>query len=173
MPKTRVQKEETVTTLTDKFSKAKSVVFADYKGLTMASLSDMRSKFREQQSEFSITKNSLLKLASTQYKLPGDVLQGPTATLFSFGDEISPIKILVKALKDAGVGSVKGGIMEGEFIDQYKVNTLSILPTKDELIAKVVGGLGSPLYGIVGVLQANIRNLVYVLDQVRISRGGE
>jgi len=63
--------------------------------------------------------------------------------------------------------------MAGEFIDEYKVNRLATLPSKDELRAKVVGTLGAPLYGIVGVLQANLRNLVYALDQIRISRGGE
>jgi large subunit ribosomal protein L10 len=97
----------------------------------------------------------------------------PVATLFAFGDEITPIKILTKSLKDTGIGKVKGGVMEGEYLDEYKINKLAQLPSKDELRAKVVGSLGAPLYGIVGVLQANIRNLVYALDQIRKSKGGE
>lgn len=175
MPKTRAQKEENVQTLTNKLAEAKSVVFADYKGLNMKALSDLRNDLRKQQAEFSVTKNNLLTRALENSKLKADdqALMGPTATLFTFEDEISPIKALVQALKTAGVGSIKGGLVEGEYYDQYKIIQLSNLPSKDELRAKVVGGLGAPLYGIVGVLQANIRNLVYALDQIRVSKGGE
>jgi len=95
MAKTRQQKIETVKNLSEKFSRAKSVVFTDYKGLTMKQLSDLRSKLAEVQSEFTITKNTLLNKANPEINL-----QGPTATLFGFDDEISPIKLLVKALKD-------------------------------------------------------------------------
>lgn len=175
MPKTRQQKEAAVTSLTDKLGRAKSVVFADYKGLNMAQLSNLRHNLKDQQAEFSITKNNLLKLAlkNSNQSISDDILEGPVATLFSFEDELSPIKTLTKAFKDAQIGSVKGGIFEGEFMDQYKTISLSNLPSKDELRAKVVGSLGAPLYGVVNVLQANLRNLVYVLDQIRIMRGGE
>lgn len=175
MPKTRAQKEETVTLLSDKLTRAKSVVFADYKGLSMSQLSDIRNTLRDQGAEFSVTKNNLLKLATpaSNLQLPDSVFEGPLATLFAYDDQISPIKSLVKALKDYSLGSIKGGVFEGEFMDQYKINSLAALPSKDELRAKVVGSLGAPLYGIVGVLQANLRNLVYALDQIRVSKGGE
>ena len=175
MPKTRVQKEQTVTTITDKLGKSKSIIFADYQGMTMTQLSDLRKTLREQGAEFGVTKNNLLKIALKNSNLNVDdaLLTGPIATLFSYEDEILPIKTLTKAIKDNQIGKVRGGVMAGEFIDEYKVNRLATLPSKDELRAKVVGTLGAPLYGIVGVLQANLRNLVYALDQIRISRGGE
>jgi large subunit ribosomal protein L10 len=175
MPKTRIQKEETVQVLTDKLTKANSLVFADYQGMTMTQLSDLRKNLRDMSAEFTVTKNNLLKIALKNSNMPvsDDILSGPVATLFSFGDEILPIKTLTKAIKDNQVGKVLGGVMEGEVLDQAKVNKLSQLPSKDELRAKVVGSLGAPLYGIVGVLQANLRNLVYVLDQVRTQKGGE
>ncbi len=176
MPKTKQQKQDTVAILTDKVSEAKSVVFTDYKGLNMSQLSELRQKLAESGAEFTITKNSLLKFALQKAKLQGlddKILEGPTATLFAFDDEINPIKILTKSLKDYQIGSIKAGLLNGEVLDSYKVNKLAQLPTKDELRAKVVGSLGSPLYGIVGVLQANIRNLVYALEQVRIVKGGE
>lgn len=176
MPKTRDQKVQAVEDLTDRLSKARSVVFADYKGLTMSQLSDIRNQLLDMSAEFSVTKNNLLKLAlqSTNYQLPTtNLFEGPIATLFAYEDEISPIKILTKALKDNQIGSVKGGILDGEYLDAYSVNKLAQLPTKDELRAKIVGSLGSPLYGMVNVLQANLRNLVYALDQIRVSRGGE
>lgn len=175
MPKTRQQKEQTVIEITDKLNRAKSVVFADYKGMTMTELGTLRKSLREQGAEFSITKNNLLKLAlATSYQLPttNSFLEGPVATLFSYEDEISPIKTLTKAIKDTQKGSIKAGVVEGEFFEAAQINKLASLPSKDELRAKVVGGLGAPLYGIVGVLQANIRNFVYVLDQIKVQKGG-
>ena len=175
MPKTRQQKEEQVIRLTEQLQAAKSVVFADYKGLTMSQLSQLRNQLSEVGGKLSVTKNNLLKISlqSTNYQLPTPLYEGPIATLIASDDEIAPIKVLVKALKDFQIGKVKAGILEGEVLDEYKLVQLANLPTKDELRAKVVGSLGAPLYGIVGVLQANIRNLVYALDQVRIMRGGE
>lgn len=168
MPKTRLQKEATVELLKEKFDRSKSVVFADYRGLTMATLSELRKKLREQEAELSVTKNSLIHLAE-----PKVSLDGPTATLFSYDDEISPIKTLVKTLKDSGLGKVKAGILGDDLLDEYQVISLSNLPTKDELRGKTVGVLVAPLQGMVGVLQANLRNLVYALSEIQKMRGGE
>lgn len=172
MAKTRLQKQEDVKILTEKLARAKSVVFADYQGLTMNQLSKLRNELREQNAEFNVTKNTLLEISMpTAYNLQPTTYQGPTATLFSYGDEIVPIKILVKALKEAQKGKIKGGILDAEALDGIVINRLASLPSKLELQAKVVGSLSSPLYGIVGVLQANLRNLVFALDQIRIQRG--
>lgn len=177
MPKTRQQKTETVANLVDKLSKAKSVIFADYRGLTMAQLSQLRRKLNEEEAQFLVTKNSLLKLALDRKKRKAisdkQILDGPIATLFSYGDEILPIKTLAKLFKDISIGSIKGGFLNGEFLEGSNLTKLASLPSKDELRAKIIGGLATPLYGIVEVLQANLRNLVYALDQIKISRGGE
>lgn len=167
MAKTRQQKEEIVASLKEKLAGAKSIVFADYRGLTMKQLSDLRKNLREVGGEFNITKNTLLKIA-----LPDSSFEGPTATLIAKDDEISPIKILVKALKDAGIGQVKGGFLGEQVLDELTINQLALLPTKDELRSQTVGVLVAPLRAVVGVLQANLRNLVYALDQIRILKGG-
>ncbi len=176
MPKTRAQKEDAVVKLTDKLSKAKSVVFANYQGMTMKQLSDLRKILREQGAEFSVTKNNLLKLGLKNSQLPtlnSELFTGPIATLFSFEDELSPLKSLAKAFKDNQIGTVKAGIMEGEVLSEQQVLKLASLPTKQELRAKVVGSLGAPLYGIVSVLQANLRNLVYALEQIRVQKSAD
>ncbi|OGE27604.1 50S ribosomal protein L10 [Candidatus Daviesbacteria bacterium RIFCSPHIGHO2_01_FULL_40_11] len=167
MAKTRQQKQEQVAKLTEKLGRAKAVVFADYKGLNMKQLSDLRDKLREVNGEFTITKNTLLERA-----LPSTNLEGPTATLFAYDDEISPIKILVKALKDVALGKVKSGIMGKDILDEAIILQLATLPTKNELRAKTVGVLITPLQGMVGVLQGNLRNLVYALNQIKLQRGG-
>ncbi|MCR4305782.1 MAG: 50S ribosomal protein L10 [Candidatus Daviesbacteria bacterium] len=174
MAKTRTQKEADLIKLTEKLNRAKALVFADYKGMSMKQLSELRDKLREVQGELSVTKNTLLKraLPTTNYELPTD-LEGPTATLFAYDDEISPIKILVKALKDQNIGKVKQGFLGDILLDEAKIIQLSTLPTKDELRAKTVGVLVAPLRGIVAVLQGNLRNLVYALSEIRKAKGGE
>lgn len=176
MPKTRAQKEDTVVKLTDKFSKANSVVFTDYTGMTMSDLAEMRQKLREISAEFTITKNNLVEIALKNAGLDltdDSVLKGQTATLFAFGDEVAPIAELTKSLKASQKGGIKAGFVNGEMINKARVIQLSTLPSKDQLRGQVVGALGAPLYGIVGVLQANLRNLVYTLDQIRLQKGGE
>lgn len=176
MAKTRAQKEQDLIKLIEKVKIAKSVVFADYRGLKMGQLDNLRGKLAEQDAELSITKNTLMKLALKEAGLPEvdeTVQSGPTATLFSFGDEIFPLKVLVKAFKEAGLGKVKGGLLDNSFMDEYTMIRLSNLPSKFELQGKVVSVLAAPLQGMVGVLNANLRNLVYALDQIRIQKGGE
>ena len=174
MSKTRSQKEEQLVQLKDNLDRAKAVVFADFKGMTMKQLSELRDVLRDQSAEFLVTKNTVLRIALKEAGKPGsDVLEGPTATLFAYDDEITPIKALVKAIKDNSIGKVKAGILGAELLDEYKVIKLASLPSKDELRAKTVGILAAPLQGMVGVLQGNLRNLVYALDQVRKLRGGE
>lgn len=168
MPKTRQQKEELVIKLSEQLGKAKAIVFTDYKGLTMKQLSDLRDKLRDVSGELTITKNTLLKKARPELDL-----EGPTATLFAYDDEVSPIKILVKALKDAAIGKVKSGFLGETALDEARILQLATLPTKDELRGKTVGVLVAPLQGIVSVLQGNLRNLVYALNQIKISKGGE
>jgi large subunit ribosomal protein L10 len=144
--------------------------------MTMTDLADLRAKLKENSAEFTVTKNNLVKIAlkNANLELTDDaVLDGQTATLFAFGDEITPIKELTATFKAKQKGEVKAGFINGEMINKAKVTQLATLPGKDQLRAQVVGALGAPLYGIVGVLQANLRNLANVIDQIRIQKGGE
>ena len=174
MSKTKQQKIDMANVLAEKFARAKSVVLADYKGLTMKQLSELRNKLRAVDAELTVTKNTSLTHAfpSSFVNFLASSLQGPTITLFAYNDEISPIKLLVKALKDAGIGKVKSGLLGTEVLDETKINQLASLPTKNELQGMVVGILAAPLQGIVGVLGGNLRNLVYALDQIRLAKGG-
>ncbi len=169
MPKTKAQKQEILTDLTERVAKSKSLVFADYQGMTMTQLQTLRRELDGINAQFSVTKNPLIKIALKENGLEADdaVFAGPVATLFSYGDEIAGIKALTKAIKDSGIGKTKAGFLNGEYLTDAEVNKLAQLPSKDELRAKVVGSLGAPLYGIVNVLQANIRNLVYTINAIK------
>ena len=166
--KTRAQKEEAVRYLSEKLGKAKAIVFADFKGMTMKQLTSLRDILRDQEAEFLITKNTILQhsLPTSHFPLPTSTYEGPTATLFAYDDEITPIKTLVKAIKDSGIGKIKAGFLGMEALTEQKINQLATLPTKDELKIKTVGILAAPLQGIVGVLQGNLRNLVYTLSEI-------
>lgn len=173
MAKTRQQKEGIVQSLTDKLNKAKSVVFADYRGLSMKQLSDLRNKLSDLNAEFTITKNTLLKRAFPDSSLITNhpsLFTNPTATLLSYDDEISPIKILVKTLKDSAIGQIKMGFMDSQPLDEAQILKLSTLPTKDELRGQTVGVLVAPLQGMLSVLQGNLRNLVYALSEIKEKR---
>lgn len=167
MPKTKDQKIAAVKLIEERLSTAKAVVFSDYQGLSMKQLSDLRDKLREQNAEFSITKNTLLKRV-----LPSLDFDGPTAALFAYEDEISPIKILVKAFKEAALGKIKFGFLGKDQLDESKIIQLSTLPSQSELRGKTVGVLVAPLQGIVSVLQGNLRNLVYALNEYQKQKGG-
>lgn len=176
MPKTRSQKKTTVQEFADKLKTSKSLVFADYQGLTMTQLSQLRNQLRDIDAEFTVTKNNLIKIALQDAGLKTDnaaYLEGPVATLFAYDDEITPIKTLVKALKDAGKGKIKAGFLGQEFMDGQSMTKLSTLPGKDELRGQVVGVLAAPLKGMVTVLNGNLRNLAVVLDLIRKQKGGE
>lgn len=160
-------KIETVATLTEKIKKAKTLAFTDYRGLTVNQISQLREKVKEAGGEFIVAKNSLLSRALTSNQLPvtSNQLAGPTATIFSYEDEIAPIKAIAESAKAIGLPSFKFGFFGQDFIDSAALESLAKIPSRPELAAKLVGALSSPIYGFVSVLFANIRNLVSVLDQ--------
>lgn len=170
-------KEEKVQSLTEKIGKAKTITFADYRGLTANQLADLRSKIKLAGGEFMVEKNNLIKLSlkATKHKVPTDqenLLTGPTATIIAYDDEIAPIRELAESNKAVGLPSFKFGFFEESFLNSDDVERLSKIPGKDVLRAKVVGSLNSPLYGIVSVLSGNLRNLVYALNQIKEQKAG-
>lgn len=169
MPTTNRQKKMSITEgLSDKLGRAKSLVVTDYRGLNMVQLSELRNKLRKTDSEYTITKNTLLKRALQEKGFAVDEasLEGPSATLFAYGDEVAPIKELVAYAKTAALPKVKAGYLGKDFLNSARVDALAKLPSRQMLLGQTVGVLQAPVSAFVNVLQANIRNLVYVLNQV-------
>ncbi len=162
-------KVETVQSLNDKVSRSKTMAFVDYQGLTVNQISALREKIKAAGGEVIVAKNTLMKKALAGQKFPdaGDNLTGPTATVFSYDDEIGAVKQIADFAKTlGGIPKFKFGFFGHDLLDSAAIEALSKIPSRAELQAKVVGSLASPLYGIVNVLQANIRNLAIVLDQI-------
>ena len=160
--------------LKQKLGRARSVVFADYAGLSVGQQTVLRSKVAAAGGEFTVAKNTLLKLAFPQR--PKDegrrtkVLMGPTAVLFSYQDEVMPLKVMVEFAKGAEKPTVKGGFLGVLELTADQVLELAKLPGKNELIVQLLGGLQSPAHGLVNALQGNLRKLVYVLDAVKAKK---
>ncbi len=161
--------QTTVQKLRDKVSRAKSIILTNYQGLTANQVNSLKDKLAQDDIELAVTKNTLLNIAFKEEKVPlkdATVLEGPTATIFAYKDALSPIKTLLQFAKDNDKLSIKGGIVEGVFVSVAEIDTLSKLPSKEELIAKVVGTIKSPLFGLVNVLGGTQRKLVYALAAV-------
>src|SRR5690606_7287967 len=114
-------------------------------------------------------KNTLMSIAAKQAdkSVDEEVLKGPTATLFAFGDEVAPLKALVNFAKEQELPTIKSGFLGAEVLTAAQVSALAALPGRDELIAKTVGSIKSPLNGLVNVLNGNVRGLVYALAAIR------
>ena len=168
MAKTREEKGQTLKKLNEKVKKAKSIIFADFRGLTVAQITDLRKKLTQIEAEIEVTKNTLIKKALEENKKQTNesIFKGPTATIFGFGDEISPFKVISNFAKEFGMPKAKAGILDSKALSDTEVENLASLPGKQELIGQTVAQIGSPIFGLINTLQANTRNLVLTLGQI-------
>lgn len=171
MPKSKIQKQEIFRDLNERIKKSKSIVFAGFNALGVKDNEMLRSKLREENSEYYVAKKTLLNLALQENKVEVDInsLEGKVAAVFSYEDEVASAKILGNFLKDKEKATkvvFLGGVLDGKFLSRVQVEALSKLPAKQELYAKLVGSLNSPISGFVNVMAGNLRSLVTVLKAV-------
>lgn len=164
--------QNTVKLLQEKLHQAKSIVLADYRGLSVNQQKELRNQIKIVGGELIVAKNSLLQLAlkAEKINLPDNfaaILQGPTITLFAYEDEIAPIKTLAEFAKIHNLPTIKTGFLSREFLSADQVNQLATLPTKIQLIAQTIAALESPLNGLVNILSGNFRKLVYALQAIK------
>jgi large subunit ribosomal protein L10 len=165
---TKQQKKEIVTDLSEKLKNSKAVVFSDYKGLAVKDMMRLRKDLREQGIDFKVTKKTLMDLAFKNAKIEADVnkMEGQLALAISSEDEVAAAKIMAKTAKENENLKILGGILGIKFLEKEEVMALSKLPSKEELLAKLVGTLNAPVSGFVNVLAGNLRGLVNVLKAV-------
>jgi large subunit ribosomal protein L10 len=170
MPKTREQKQQIVKELKEKFADAKSIIFADFQGLKMHEIEELRNKCHEQNVYYKVIKKTLLRLAFKEAGFSGiepKGVLGSLATVISFEDEVLPAKILADFAKEHSALEIKAGVLEGKLVPAEKIIRLSKLPSRAELYAKLAGGLNAPISGFVNVLAGNLRNFVYALNAIK------
>ncbi len=171
--KNREKKEKIVAELSEKVTRAKALVFANYQGMTHKQIEELKKALSKTDAELAVTKNTLLKLALAQTqnsKLESQNFEGATATLFAYSDAILPLKELAKTIKSLKLPVIKFGIFEGKILNAAEVLKLSTLPSREVLIAQFVGGLKSPIFGLHRALSWNIQKLVMTFKAIENSK---
>lgn len=169
------KKVEQVEEITALLRASQLAILTDYRGLTVADLQGLRAQLRPHDAGIRVVKNSLAAIAADNVGL-GELrssLTGPTALVTSTSDPVAPSKVISDFAKASRILQIKLGVLEGQIIPAEDVENLAGLPSRDILLARVVGGLQAPLVGLVSVLSGTIRSLAYVLqsraDQLQVS----
>lgn len=162
------KKIETVKELSEKATKAKSIVFADYRGLKHKQLEELRKALKKTDGEFVVAKNRLLLRAlGEKAKAVESALTESTAVLFSYADEMAPLKELVKFLKAAGIGKTKAGLLGSQALSDAEITRLSELPNREQLLGQLAGQLNAPIQGLHYAMSWNINKLVWALNSIK------
>ena len=161
--------KEQVVALTEKLEKARAIYFTDYLGLDVSSITELRKIFFEEDIEFHVAKNTLIKLAAENNKIKGleDFLSGPTALAISYDEPTKPAKVIKKFAKEHDKPEVKGILFEGKVLQNDSFDSIASLPSREELLSHFVGTIQSPLSGVVRTLNASMSNMVHLLTNVK------
>ncbi|NLJ72789.1 MAG: 50S ribosomal protein L10 [Syntrophomonadaceae bacterium] len=163
------KKQQVVKEIEEKINNATLVVFTDYRGITVSEMNELRNMLRLPGVEYKVFKNTMLEFAlqNTDNAEMINYLEGPNAVLFSNEDPVAPAKAIYDFIKKYKKLDVKVGLVEGKVISAEQVKELADLPSREVLVAQVLGTMNAPITSFVNVLNANITGLVRVLDQVR------
>lgn len=169
MAKSKIQKQEIIDKVVEKFKTMQSAAFTSMSGFTMAQADELRKTAKESGVEIFVAKKSLLAIAAKEAGLENvdpNTFEGSILTAVSYDDEVSAAKILKAFAKKNESFVFAAGVLEGKGLTAQEVTQLASLPSKQELLSKMVGSLNAPVTGFVNVLAGNLRGLVTVLDAV-------
>ena len=163
------KKEAAIGELKERLEQSGNLFFTNYAGLTVDEITRLRGELRKDGSTYAVAKNTLFSIAAGDElaKQLEQFLHGPTAIVFAGKDPVAPAKALKKFSDDVKPIEVKAAYIEGRVVDALQVKALASLPSREELIAKMVGSIASPLRGLVTVLSGNKSGLVRVLNSIR------
>jgi len=162
----RERKEKLVTQYTSLLSSSQVTIWVNYTGMRVSAISDLRDQLRRYGVELHVTKNTLLKQALEQrsYPTPEEYLLGPTAVVFLGETIAAPAKVLTDfARVNKKTFTIKGGVSSKAILTAKQVSELAYLPSREVLLAQVLGGLQAPISGLVHVLAGTMRGLLYIL----------
>ncbi|HEY8463874.1 MAG TPA: 50S ribosomal protein L10 [Bacillota bacterium] len=171
----RAEKEAVVAEIKQKFEASKTVVLADYRGLNVVEVTELRKKMREAGIDYKVLKNTMTSRAAKAANIEGldQYLSGPTALAFSYHDHVAPAKILADFAKDHKKLELKAGVLDGKVIDVEAVKSLASLPPREVLLGKLASMFQAPVRGLVTVLSGPLRNFAYAVEAVRKQKAGE
>lgn len=169
------RKQELVTEMHERLTRAKAVFLADFRGMNVGKATTLRNELRAASVEYKVFKNTLFDLAAkdTDIECISPFLTGPTAVAISYDDPASAAKVLSKFAKDPqGKFVLKAAALSGKLLDPKQIQALADLPSREVLIAKMLGSMQAPATNFVGVLAALPGSLVRVLDAIRAKKVG-
>jgi large subunit ribosomal protein L10 len=163
------KKETEVKALGEKLRAAKSVILTDFRGLSVAEMTALRSLLRKSNIEYRVIKNRLARISIQNTSLGGldSLLSGPNGISLGYDDPVTSSKLLSQFVRSTSNLSIKGGVIEGKLYKKEEILAIAELPPREVLISRVVGGVASPLSGFVQVLCGPIRQLVGTLEALR------
>ena len=168
----REKKTLVIDSLSEIFSQCSLGILADYRGLSAPEMTGLRRQLRGAGVEFRVVKNTLARFAAEKAgnSQLGEMMTGPVAVAFGYGEETGPAKVLVGYIRDTKSSlEIKGGFSGDRVLSRQEVVSLADLPPREVLIARVIGGMQSPIHNLVSQLAAPIRGFVGVL-QARIQQ---
>ncbi len=170
----RQEKVDAVQALKEKFSGSSVVVFANYRGLTVSTLTAIRKELKKDGGRLEVIKNTFAVRALQEMGVTVDVkaFEGPSAMIYSNSDAVQVAKTVVKFAGDHDNLKVKGGLLDAVALSGPQIEALAKLPSRDELIARAVGSIKAPLTNLVGVLSGPMRGLVYALTAIKDKNSG-
>lgn len=165
---TKERKREIVTELQEFFNDGKVVIVTDLTGLTVSEMTTFRNSLREDNASLKVAKNTLVKrvVADSEFAELNTLAKGPSAFVVGYDDPAQPAKTVVDLLKKLKKGSVRGAVLEGKALDANQVKGLAELPSKEELLSSIMGGLDSGARGVAGILESLIRDIALLTEEV-------
>jgi large subunit ribosomal protein L10 len=163
---TREKKETIVNEYVEKLRRSQAVIVSEYRGLSTKQIQGLRRDLRVAHSELTVSKNTLIARALIEVGLPAPeaLLTGPVAVTFCYDEVAAPAKVLTKFAKDSKIMVLRGGLMGQSVFNEAGVQSLTELPSKEQLRAQLVGTLQSPMSGLVNVLAGTVRGFMNVLN---------
>jgi large subunit ribosomal protein L10 len=165
----RNEKSEIISEIKELLESSSAVYLTDYSGINVEDISNIRNQFRNEGVRYKVFKNTLVKRALSEagkYEKIADHLVGMTGFAFASSNPLAPAKIINKYFGDKEKLALKACYVEGDYFEGSQLKTLATLPTKNELIASILGSINAPVSGIVGSINAVMRDLVSVVDQI-------
>jgi ribosomal protein L10 len=171
----REEKEKQIQELHEKFSSATVAIMAEYSGLNVEDLTDLRRLLRKADAEFRVVKNTMAVRAAegTSAVEAKPAFQGPIAVAFGYADPVPPTKIMKEFADKKEMLKIKMGVIEGRIVDAKNIKFIAQLPSREVLIANLVSQLQAPITGVVWVLEGLMQQLVGTLDAIREKKGSE
>ncbi|MGI5950051.1 50S ribosomal protein L10 [Peptoniphilus sp.] len=161
-------KQALVDEIKENIQGAQSIVLVNYRGLNVEEVTELRAKYREANVNYKVYKNTMMRRAFEELGYEGldEVFKGPSAIAFGMEDPASAAKISAEFAEDHEALEIKSGMVDGKVLSLEEIDALAKLPSKEVLLAQVLGGLNAPIQGLANVLNGTIRSLAIVLQQI-------